>query len=144
MELTSAAKECPKGRRKIAVKVVDIFGNDTTKVIEVKCLMALDPNFPASPYEILDPAVRWFPGDDLFREVGRQKLLPPLVDNIRQRVKSWRDKGYEDASATSKTLLNWWFQREHLVPKADGSTLNFRYYFASAKRSRRSCTSTTC
>ena len=24
-----------KGRRKIAVKVVDIFGNDTTKVIEV-------------------------------------------------------------------------------------------------------------
>ncbi len=24
-----------KGRRKIAVKVVDIFGNDTTRVIEV-------------------------------------------------------------------------------------------------------------
>jgi DNA modification methylase len=35
LELTSAAKECPKGRRKIAVKVVDIFGNDTMKVIEV-------------------------------------------------------------------------------------------------------------
>lgn len=35
LELTSASKEVPKGRRKIAVKVVDIFGNDTMKVIEV-------------------------------------------------------------------------------------------------------------
>lgn len=35
LELTSAAKEVHKGRRKIAVKVVDIFGNDTMKVIEV-------------------------------------------------------------------------------------------------------------
>ena len=36
LELTSIAHECPSGRRKIAVKVVDIFGNDTMKVIEVK------------------------------------------------------------------------------------------------------------
>lgn len=35
LELTSASKEVPKGRRKIAVKVVDIFGNDTMKIIEV-------------------------------------------------------------------------------------------------------------
>jgi site-specific DNA-methyltransferase (adenine-specific)/adenine-specific DNA-methyltransferase len=35
LELTSTAKECLKGRRKIAIKVVDIFGNDTMKVIEV-------------------------------------------------------------------------------------------------------------
>ena len=35
LELTSAFRECVKGRRKIAIKVVDIFGNDTTKVIEV-------------------------------------------------------------------------------------------------------------
>jgi adenine-specific DNA-methyltransferase len=35
LELTSAAKEVQKGRRKIAVKVVDIFGNDTMKIIEV-------------------------------------------------------------------------------------------------------------
>lgn len=35
LELVSAEKEVSKGRRKIAVKVVDIFGNDTTKVIEV-------------------------------------------------------------------------------------------------------------
>jgi len=35
LELTSAFHECAKGRRKIAVKVIDIFGNDTTKIIEV-------------------------------------------------------------------------------------------------------------
>src|SRR3990167_4154629 len=36
LELKSIAHECTKGRRKIAVKVVDIFGNDTMKVVEVK------------------------------------------------------------------------------------------------------------
>ncbi len=35
LELTSVAQECPPGRRKIAVKVVDIFGNDTMKILEV-------------------------------------------------------------------------------------------------------------
>ncbi len=36
LELTSAAHEYEKrGKRRIAVKVIDIFGNDTTKVIEV-------------------------------------------------------------------------------------------------------------
>lgn len=36
LELVSAPKELPKGDYKVAVKVVDIFGNDTTKVIDVK------------------------------------------------------------------------------------------------------------
>lgn len=35
LELTSAFKDAQKGKMKIAVKVIDIFGNDTTKVIEV-------------------------------------------------------------------------------------------------------------
>ena len=35
LELKSVFHECPKGKRKIATKVVDIFGNDTMKVIEV-------------------------------------------------------------------------------------------------------------
>jgi len=35
LELVSVVQECPKGRRKLAVKVVDIFGNDTMKVVEV-------------------------------------------------------------------------------------------------------------
>jgi len=35
LELKSVFKECKPGKRKIAVKVVDIFGNDTMKIIEV-------------------------------------------------------------------------------------------------------------
>lgn len=35
LELTSAFKDVKKGKMKIAVKVIDIFGNDTTKVIEI-------------------------------------------------------------------------------------------------------------
>lgn len=35
LELKSVVQECTPGRRKVAVKVVDIFGNDTMKVIEV-------------------------------------------------------------------------------------------------------------
>ena len=35
LELTSAYKEIPPGRHKAAVKVVDIFGNDTMTIIEI-------------------------------------------------------------------------------------------------------------
>lgn len=35
LELKSVAHECTPGRRKLAVKVVDIFGNDTMKIIDV-------------------------------------------------------------------------------------------------------------
>ncbi len=35
LELTSVAQELGKGKRKIAVKVVDIFGNDTMKIVEI-------------------------------------------------------------------------------------------------------------
>ncbi len=35
LELKSALHECSPGRRKIAVKVVDIFGNDTMTIVEV-------------------------------------------------------------------------------------------------------------
>lgn len=35
LELTSVAHEVPPGKRKIAVKVVDIFGNDTMTIVEI-------------------------------------------------------------------------------------------------------------
>lgn len=35
IELTSVFKECPPGRRKLAIKIVDIFGNDTMKILEI-------------------------------------------------------------------------------------------------------------
>jgi type III restriction enzyme len=92
--------------------------------------MALHPKFPESPYAILDPAVRWFPADEALRESTSEKLMPPLVSELRKKVKEWRDSVYEGATDTSKSLLNWWFKLPHLMPQADGTMAEFQYYFA--------------
>ena len=93
--------------------------------------MALHKNFPKDPYEILDPNIRWFPADEDLRENGAiQKLLPPLVAGLREKVKEWRDKNYEGASDTSKSLLNWWFKEEHILYDQHGASSHFKYYFA--------------
>ena len=92
--------------------------------------MALHPNFPESPYAILDPAKRWFPADEALRESSSEKLMPPLVSQLRKKVMEWRDSRYEGATDTSKSLLNWWFNTPHLLPQADGAMAEFQYYFA--------------
>ncbi len=92
--------------------------------------MALPLNFPESPHAILDPNVRWTPGDEAQRETGIDKLMPPLVSELRKKVKEWRDSGYKGATETSKNLLNWWFNTPHPQPKADDTTAEFQYYFA--------------
>jgi type III restriction enzyme len=92
--------------------------------------MALHKNFPRDPYAILDPSIRWFPADEDLREHGYDKLLPPLVADLRKKVKGWRDANYDGASNTSKALLNWWFKDEHILYDKDGATYPFRYYFA--------------
>ena len=92
--------------------------------------MALHPDFPESPHEISDPAVRWFPADEELRDTGYGKLIPPLVHKIREKVKAWRDEGYRGAAETSKSLLNWWFNTPHLMEGADGEISEFQYYFA--------------
>ena len=91
--------------------------------------MALHQDFPESPYEILNPDVRWFPADEILRDKMGQ-LMPPLVLKLRKDVKEWRESGYVGATETSKTLLNWWFNTKHMVQKADGTSEVFRYYFA--------------
>ncbi len=92
--------------------------------------MALHPDFPKDPYVILDPNIRWFPADEDLRESGFDKLIPPLVAVLREKVKEWRDNSYDGASDTSKALLNYWFKEEHILYSRDGSSYNFRYYFA--------------
>ena len=92
--------------------------------------MALHPNFPESPYAILDPAIRWFPADEALRESSSEKLMPPLVPQLRRKVKEWRDSGYVGATNTSKSLLNYWFNTPHLLPQTDGTMAEFQYYFA--------------
>ncbi|MHB8844378.1 MAG: DEAD/DEAH box helicase family protein [Nitrospirota bacterium] len=92
--------------------------------------MAIHPSFPTSPYEVLNPDFRWFPADEALRETSYEKLLPPLVHNICNDVKTWREKDYAGVSATSKALLRWWFNTEHIVPKSDGSLAELKYYYA--------------
>ena len=92
--------------------------------------MAIHRDFPTSPYVILDPAIRWFPAHEALRETSYEKLLPPLVYKLRREVADWRNKNYEGATATSKALLRWWFETEHLMPQADGTDVRFQYYFA--------------
>ncbi|MDP2210989.1 MAG: DEAD/DEAH box helicase family protein [Candidatus Aquicultor sp.] len=92
--------------------------------------MALHKNFPESPYAILDPDIRWFPADEALRESSSEKLMPPLVSQLRRKVKEWRDSGYVGATNTSNSLLNWWFNTPHLLTQADGTMAEFQYYFA--------------
>ena len=92
--------------------------------------MALHPNFPNSPHAILDPDLRWFPADEALRETTMEKLMPPLVADLRRKVKEFRDSGYVGASGTSRSLLNWWFKEPHLLPGAGSSMESFEYYFA--------------
>lgn len=84
--------------------------------------MALDKNFPKSPFEIINPNIRWYPGDENLGNIGREKLLPPLVTKIRNDVYEWRKKDYPKTTPTTKSLLNYWFNTEH--------SNNFKYYFA--------------
>ncbi len=72
-------------------------------------LLTIHPDFPTSPYDIIDPSLRSYPPP------------PPLVREIRTQVKAWRDSGYRNATDTSVALLNWWFN----TPERD-----FQYYFA--------------
>ncbi|HOY84332.1 MAG TPA: DEAD/DEAH box helicase family protein [Candidatus Syntrophosphaera sp.] len=86
--------------------------------------MGMHRDFPGSPYVILHPDIRWFPADEEWRDSSYEKLLPPLVHKLRNAVYSWRNRGYEGASETSRALLNWWFKREDLGEEI------FHYYFA--------------
>jgi type III restriction enzyme len=103
--------------------------------------MALHKDFPQSPHAILDPGIRWFPADEALRETSMEKLMPPLVAELRRKVKEFRDGGYVGAADTSRSLLNWWFNTPHLLEQAylpppsgrgaGGEGLaEFEYYFA--------------
>lgn len=92
--------------------------------------MALHPDFPDSPYAVLEPTIRWFPADEALRDTSMEKLMPPLVAALRRKVKEFRDSGYVGAAETSKSLLNWWFKEPHLMPQMDGSATEFAYFFA--------------
>ena len=67
--------------------------------------VALHPEFPTSPHAILDPAMRWFPADEALRESSMDKLMPPLVPQLRKNVKEWRDSGYVGATNIMRDVV---------------------------------------
>jgi len=92
--------------------------------------MALHPDFPHSPHAILDPEIRWFPAGEVLRDTTMDKLIPPLVAQLRRKVKEFRYSDYAGASDTSRSLLNWWFREPHLLPGVGNISGRFEYYFA--------------
>jgi len=81
----------------------------------------------SDPFKILTPNERWAPTQsqmDLFQN-AYEKLLPPLVYKIRLAVTKWRDDGYQGASDTSKSLMNFWFNHEHLIGQS-----KFNFFFS--------------
>lgn len=81
----------------------------------------------SDPFKILSPNERWAPAQsqmDAFQNVY-EKLLPPLVYKIRLAVTKWREDNYQGASDTTKSLLNFWFNQEHLL----GQT-KFSFFFS--------------
>ena len=81
----------------------------------------------SDPFKILSPNERWAPTQsqmDAFQN-AYEKLLPPLVYKIRLAVEKWRDENYEGASDTTKSLLSFWFNQEHLI----GQT-KFSFFFS--------------
>ena len=82
------------------------------------------------PLAVIDPAERWYPGSEELQLAEASKLIPPLVAEIRLKVHEWRLAGYPDVTETSRALLAHWFKTDHLLPQADGTMSEFRYYFA--------------
>ena len=81
----------------------------------------------SDPFKILPPNERWAPTQnqmDAFQNVY-EKILPPLVYKIRLAVAKWRENDYQGASETSKSLLNFLFNQEHLI----GQT-KFSFFFS--------------
>ena len=92
--------------------------------------MALHKDFPKDKFQILDPQIRWFPAEEDLRERGYEKLLPPFVPMLREKIAEWRANNYKGASDTSKALLNWWFNESHMVCDKYGNEQDFQYYYA--------------
>ncbi len=53
---------------------------------------------------------------------GRRKSSTFLVNNIRTLVDKWRDEGYPGVTDTTKELLIFWFESEHIIK---GRQFNF-------------------
>lgn len=70
------------------------------------------------------------PGDPAVIAPGRRPSKCPLVRSIRAQVDGWRRGGYAGVSDTSRHLLNFWFQTDHLIRDENGYSVPFNYHWA--------------
>ena len=71
--------------------------------------MALHPDFPDSPYEVLSPEVRWFPAAEEMRQILAlhfPDFSGAVVDAAIKIFYELRGRGFEKAPATSE-LIEW-------------------------------------
>ena len=66
--------------------------------------MALSSQFPADPYAVLDPRLRWYPGEDVISETkGREYFDDPPK---WERLKQWcKDASALDPERTYRALF---------------------------------------
>ena len=57
--------------------------------------MGISNKFPKSPYDIIEPNYRWFPDINDIEE-DQHNLLPPLVSQIREEVRSGEIENIQD------------------------------------------------
>jgi type III restriction enzyme len=107
-----------------------VNGYKNPKLVFKGYKIMLHSAFPSSPFEILEPAIRWFPAEESLRESSLDKLLPPFVAELRKAVKKFRGNNYSGASQTSRSLLNWWFNTPHQIEKYNAPSEAFQYFFA--------------
>lgn len=60
--------------------------------------------------------------------VGRRRSSITIAQNLRADLRDWRDSFYAGASATSRHLLDYWFNRSHRLKTASDEEFEFRYY----------------
>ena len=61
---------------------------------------------------------------------GRRPSRCPLVRGIRSEVAEFRKSGYVGVSETTRKLLKFWFETDHLITSEHGDQVQFTYHWA--------------
>ena len=106
---------------------------EATPVINVAALEPLCLRPWEEPDKHRARAKKGFPPEvKTYRRLSPNKLVNPL----RAAIKEWRELNYFGASDTTRVLLPHWFERPHRIDGPKDEDIEFRYYSASARRSK--------
>src|SRR5437660_1794533 len=62
---------------------------------------------------------------DILTPTKRDPSKTYLVNRLRLAVHSWREKGYPGTTITTRRLLQFWFEEDHLSGESDAFTFWF-------------------